>query len=176
VAFSISISFIAFMIPDFLLNRKGKLRQKSVKRILPSFIDYLTIAVEAGLGLDTAIFRVIKNIQGPLAEDIAYAMTEIKYGKTKKEAFDNLSKKVNLAEFTVFLNALVNGEKLGISLSSILIVQAQQIRQKRKQQIQEAAYKISIKLLFPLVLFLLPSLFIIILGPAMVSIYLSFVK
>ena len=163
-----------FIIPDFYLKRKVKLRRRSIKRSLSTFIDYLTISVEAGQGLDMAIYRVISKLQGPLAEEMAYTMTEIKYGKSKKDAFKNLSTRVNISEFTSFLTALTSGEQLGVSIGNILRIQGQQIREKRKQKIQEEAYKIPVKLLFPLVLFILPGLFIVLLGPAAIQILKSF--
>lgn len=165
----IALMFLTFFLPDFILKQKAQARRSNIKNTLAPFIDYLTISVEAGMGLDMAMARVISQLHGPLAEEIAHTMTEIKYGKSKKSAFKNLSSKINVPELTSFLNALISGEQLGISLGSILRVQGEQIREKRKQQIQEEAYKIPVKLVFPLVLFILPGLFVVLLGPAIIS-------
>lgn len=163
-------AILGFMIPDILLKSKAKSRRQGIIRSLPSFIDYLTICIEAGLALDISIFKIIGKIRGPLAEEVANTMAEIKYGKSKKDAFRGLAARVNMPDFTSFLNALINGEQLGVSLGNILRVQGQQIRDKRKQKIQEDAYKIPVKLTFPLVLCVLPGLFIIILGPAVLQV------
>lgn len=166
----IGLPFIGFLLPDFYLKRKAKSRKEEFERTMINFVDYLTIAVEAGLGLDTAIFKVLSKIKGALAEEIANAMTDVKYGKTKKEAFKSLSEKVNVPEFTTFLTTLVNSEQLGVSLGQLLKAQSEGMREKRKYKIQEKAFKIPVKITVPLVLFILPGLFIVILGPAVIQI------
>lgn len=162
------IASLVFIIPDFYLKYKAEKRKESILRSLPEFIDYLLISVEAGMGLDMAIYQVIKKMNGPLAEEMAYTMTEIQYGKSKKEAFKLLSSRVDIPDFSILLNALISSAQLGVSLGNILKIQGQQIREKRQQQVQEMAYKIPIKLLFPLIFFILPGLFLVLLGPALI--------
>ena len=116
------------------------------------------------------IYRVLSKIRGPLAEEIAIAMADIKYGKSRKSAFKNLAFRIDIPEFTTFITTLTSGEQLGISLGNLLKIQGKKIREKQQQKIQEKAYKIPIKLLFPLVVFILPGIFIVILGPAVIKI------
>lgn len=157
---------IGFFIPDLYLRKKGQTRKALIQRALPAFVDFIMISIEAGMGIDTSIYRVIKKLHGPLAEELAYCMTEINFGKTRKDAFKLLAKRVNVDDFTTFINALISGEQMGVSMGNILRIQGQQIRENRKQNIQEAAYKIPVKLIFPLVLFIFPGLLIVLLGPA----------
>ncbi len=159
-------TIILITVPEIFIKKKINERRKKIRHTLPTFIDYLTISIEAGLGLDLAISRVIKKLHGPLAEEFALALTEIKYGKSKKEAFKGMSARVNVEELSNFSIALVNGEQLGVSLGNILRIQGQQLRNKKRQLIQEEAYKIPVKLVFPLVIFILPGIFIVLLGPA----------
>ncbi|MBM7866196.1 hypothetical protein GTO89_05415 [Heliobacterium gestii] len=160
----------AFMLPDFFLIRQAQLRQRQIRQSLPSFIDNLITCVEAGLGLDLALNRVVQLMGGPLSDEVSGALTEIRYGKARRDAFRSLSERVNLPELSAFLTALVNGEQLGMSIGAILRVQGQQIRERRKLQIREEAYKIPVKLLFPLVLFIFPVLFLVLLGPAAIKV------
>ena len=167
---------IGFFIPDLYLRKKAQTRKEQINRTLPIFADYLMISVEAGMGIDNSIYRVIKKLHGPLAEEIAYFLTEINFGKTRKEAFKLLASRVNLDDFSSFINALVSGEQMGVSMGNILKIQGQQLREKKKQKIQETAYKIPVKLIFPLVLFIFPGLLIVLLGPAAITAFNTILK
>lgn len=170
----IFLAVVGFLLLDFILQNKVKTRQQSIRKSLLPFIDYLMISVEAGLGIDLAIAKIISKLHGPLAEELAMVITEIKYGKSRNEAFKNFAAKVNVPELTNLVNALLTGEQFGIGICNILRIQGQQLREKRKQQIQEEAYKVSVKLIFPLVIFILPGLFIVSLGPALIQVLRGF--
>ncbi|QGG48568.1 type II secretion system F family protein [Heliorestis convoluta] len=165
---------LGFLTPILYLKKKVAKRQQAIYRSLPAFIDYLMISVEAGIGLDLALTRIVTYLQGPVAEEVALTMTDIKYGKAKKEAFQNMASRISIPELSNFITALLSGQQMGVSLTTILRAQGEQIRLMRKQKAQEAAYKIPVKLLFPLVFFIFPQLFIILLGPAMISMIENF--
>lgn len=160
--------------PDFFLKRKAKKRRKSIKHSLPAFIDYLIICVESGMGLDMAIYNVAIKMNNTLSEEVLKAINEMNYGRSRKEVLKNLSDRLDLPEATSFFNAIISSELLGISLGQILRVQGEEMREKRKQQIREKAYKIPIKLMFPLVFFILPALFVVVLGPALIQLFKTF--
>lgn len=157
--------------PDFFLKRKAKIRQKKIRKVFPDFVDYLIICVQAGMGIDLSIYKIIEKVEGPLSEEIKKALIEINLGRPKNEVYKDLSDRIGLPEIRNFFTALVSGEQMGISVSQILQVQADQMRQHKKQRMQEEANKIPTKLVFPLVLFLLPELFIVVLGPALIQIF-----
>ncbi|MGF7186897.1 pilus assembly protein TadC [Desulfitispora alkaliphila] len=168
-SYVVKVSF-ALIVPYFVVRYKATKKQKKIRREIPIFIDYMTIAVEAGLGLDLAIHKVINTQKGPLTDEFNKTMTEIKYGKSKKDAFRELAHRINLPEFTSFITMLINAEQLGVSLGNVLRTQGKQIREKRRQQAQEEAYKTTVKLLFPLIVFIFPGLLIVLLGPALIQI------
>lgn len=176
--FKISVIIISslagYKLPDFFLKRKAKIRQKSIKRSLPAFIDYLIICVESGMGLDLAISNVAIKMNNALSKELLKAVNEMNYGRSRKEALKNLSDRLDIPEATSFFNAIISSEQLGISLGKILRVQGEEMREKRKQQIREKAYKIPVKLMLPLVFFILPALFVVILGPAVIQIFKTF--
>lgn len=165
-----------YRLPDFSLKLKVKKRKRSIKHSLPAFIDYLIICVESGMGLDMAIGNVAIKMNNALSQELLKAVNEMNYGRSRKEALTNLSERLNIPESTSFFNAIISSESLGISIGQILKVQGEEMRQKKKQQIQEKAYKLPIKMIFPMVFFILPGLFIVLLGPAVIQIFEMFLK
>lgn len=165
-----------YKLPDFFLKLKVKKRKRSIKHALPAFIDYLIICVEAGMGLDMAIGNVAIKMNNALSQELLKAVNEMNYGRSRKEALTNLSERLNIPESTSFFNAIISSESLGISIGQILKVQGEEMRQKKKQQIQEKAYKLPVKMIFPMVFFILPGLFIVLLGPAVIQIFEMFLK
>lgn len=165
-----------YRLPNFSLKLKVKKRKKSIKHALPAFIDYLIICVEAGMGLDMAIGNVAIKMNNALSQELLKAVNEMNYGRSRKEALTNLSERLNIPEATSFFNAIISSEHLGISIGQILKVQGEEMRQKKKQQIQEKAYKLPVKMIFPMVFFILPGLFIVLLGPAVIQIFQMFLK
>lgn len=160
---------IAYMLPDIILKNIHKRRQEAIRKSLPYFIEYLTLCTEAGLGLDMAIARIVERMKGPLSEELSEVVSEIKYGKSKREAYGNMIARVNLPEVKRLFSSILSTEQIGGSLKSVIKLQGDKIIQIRKQRIQEQAYKMPVKLLFPLIFFIFPSFFIVLLGPAVLQ-------
>jgi tight adherence protein C len=160
-----------FFLPDLLLLNKAQHRSEAMQRALPDSIDLLTISVESGLAFDAALAQVAQNTDGPLAEEFNRVLREIQIGSSRSDALRALSERSDVEDLRIFLNSMVQAEKLGIPIADVLRVQASEIRLKRSQRIEEQAMKLPVKLVFPLLLGIMPALFIVILGPAVISIY-----
>ena len=167
---------LAIVIPNYYLNIKIRKRYKQAIRELPDFLDILTVCLEAGLGFDSALSKVISKKTGVLSSEFHICLEEIRLGKTKKEALTRVKERLDFDEFRSLINSILQAEKLGISFVKIFRVRSQEEREKRKQRAEEAAMKAPIKILFPLVLFIFPSLFIVLLGPAIIQLIVEFSK
>jgi tight adherence protein C len=159
----------AAMIPKVFLNMKAQQRTKEAIKDLPDMLDLLTISLEAGLGFDAALSKVVSKKSGVLSDEFKMCLEEIRLGKTRKEALTNINFRLSLEELQGLTSSIIQAEKLGIGMVSVLKVQTEDIREKRKQRAEEQAMKAPIKMLFPLVLFIFPTLFIILLGPAVLQ-------
>ncbi len=169
----IGIGF-GLLIPDFWLKSRIQSRQGAIQKSLPSFLDLLTVSVEAGLGFDAALARVTAKESGPLAEEFQRVLQEIRMGKPRRDALRDLGNRTEVKELSGFVSAVVQADQLGVSIGNVLRVQAQQMRRSRRQRAEEAAMKAPIKMLFPLVFFIFPSLFIVLLGPAVIQLIEAF--
>lgn len=167
---------LCFFIPDIWLNHKIQIRQKNIVLMLPDTLDLLTISVEAGLGFDSALSKVIKNTKGPLAEEFFRMLQEIRLGTSRREAFKKLSERTNVPELQGFILAMLQADIFGISIAKVLRVQAQEMRIKRRQKAEENAMKAPVKMVFPLILCIFPALLVIVLGPAVIKIYTAFMQ
>jgi len=163
----------AFFLPDLWLIMKAEKRQKEIRLALPDTLDLLTISVEAGLGFDAALTKVIKNSKGPLAEECSKMLSESQIGVSREEALKNLAERSNSTDLRAFVTAMIQADIFGISISKVLRTQAGQIRLKRRQKAEEIAMKAPVKIVFPVVLCIFPSLFVVILGPAAIRIYFT---
>jgi len=133
---------------------------------MPDALDLLAVSVEAGLGFDGAIMKLMDHMKGPLAEEFALTLGEMRVGQTRQEALKNLSERTDLQEMSSFTRAIIQADQLGISLGRILRVQASDSRIKRQAAAEEKAMKAPIKMMFPTALFIFPVIFIVALGPA----------
>lgn len=165
----ISLVF-GFYYPRAWLNRKVKTRQRLLKEQLPDALDLLTIMVEAGLGFDAALARLVDKAQNELSEEFGQVLSEIRLGKTRREALRQLGARSNVEDVSTFVSSLIQADQLGVSIARVLRVQSAQMRVKRRQRAEEQAHKAPIKMLFPLAFLIFPAMFIIILGPAVPSI------
>ena len=156
--------------PRLYLTRTIKNQQSLARRALPNLLDMLTISVEAGLGFDQALSRTVKNMGGLLGLELRQALAEMSLGKTRREALRDAAARMNLDEFGSFAGAIIQADRLGMGIAQVLRVQATEVRGKLRQRAEEQAMKAPIKILFPLVLFIFPGLFMIILGPAVLHI------
>ncbi len=163
-------AYAASSLPSFWLGRLISRRKQAIRRSLPEVLDLLCVSVEAGLGLDGAIQQVAERYHGPLADELAYCLKEMNLGKTREEAWRNLAQRVNLADLNLVVSAIVQAERLGASLATVLRVQADDLRERRRQRAEEQARQVPVKLLFPLVFFIFPAVFVVILGPAVIQI------
>lgn len=165
---------LGFVLPGFILGKMVAARQKSILNLLPDFIDLLTISVEAGLGFDAALLKVVEKKPGPLASEFERVLQEIKVGKQKRDALKDMAKRLDIQDLTAFINATVQAEQFGVGIANVLRIQAKQMRLKRKQRTQERAMKVPVKMMMPMVVFIFPTLFIVLLGPVVIKLIEQF--
>jgi tight adherence protein C len=158
-----------FIAPDFVVGSKARRRKERIRGELPDALDLLAVSVEAGLGFDGAISRLTDHMEGPLAEEFALSLSEMRIGEARQEALKKMSERCDAPEVSTFVRAIVQADQLGISLSRILRVQAADTRLRRQAAAEEKAMKAPIKMLFPTVLFIFPAMFLVILGPAFLN-------
>jgi len=166
-----------FIAPSIYLQRKVSLRTTEIFHTLPDILDLLTICVEAGVSIDAALVKAGESPQfkgNPLAEELKLASMEIRAGKLRSEALKDMAERTMVDDVKAFVTMLIQTERFGTSLSQALRVHSDSLRTKRRQVAEEAAAKTSIKMLFPLVMFVFPALLIVILGPAIITIMKSF--
>ena len=171
VLLALGIGVFGFFGPDILLRIKTDKRQQIIRRELADTVDQLTIAVQAGLGLDAAIARVAVAAEGPLAAEFARVSQDVRAGMRRGDALLAMSDRVQLPELRQLVVALAQAEKLGVPIAQTMKVQASELRLKRRQHAEEQAMKLPVKILFPMMFCIMPCLFIVILGPAAISIY-----
>ena len=162
-----------YTIPEFWLGGRVKKRQHAVLLQIPDALDLLTISVRAGLGFDAALAKVVEKLEGPLTDEFRRALAEVRVGRTRREALRDIVPRTEVAPLTNFIGAIIQAEQLGVSISKVLQVQSEQLRIERRQRAEEMAAKAPIKMLFPLVGCIFPSLFIVILGPAIILIIIN---
>jgi tight adherence protein C len=167
---------IAFVLPNYYLKQKTQIRNKKALRELPDILDLLTVSLEAGLGFDSAMNKVVSKKQGVIAYEFHRCLEEIRLGKTRREALAGIRDRIEVDEVRGFIGGILQAEKLGIGMVQVLRVQSEEVRDQRKQRAEEQAMKAPIKMLFPLVLFIFPSLFIVLLGPAVITFIQTFQK
>ncbi len=159
-----------YTIPEFWLGGRVKKRQKAILLMIPDTLDLLTISVRAGLGFDAALGKVVEKLKGPLSDEFRRALAEVRVGKARRDALRDIVPRTEVVPLTNFIGAIIQAEQLGVSVSKVLQVQSEQLRIERRQRAEEQAAKAPIKMLFPLVGCIFPSLFIVILGPAIILI------
>jgi tight adherence protein C len=170
------LAFVGFVAPDSMLNRRVEERQKEVLRTLSDTLDLLTISVEAGLSLNAAIAQVVQNVPGVLSSEFARMLQEIQLGVPRADAFRNLAERTDVDELNAFALAMIQADVFGVSIASVLRTQAQQLRIKRRQRAEAKAQQTPVKIVFPLILCILPALFVVIVGPGAIQIWESFIN
>jgi tight adherence protein C len=168
------VLFLGYFIPDLLLYSKGLERQKVIQLELANTLDQMLISVEAGLGFEGAMARAGANGKGPLAEELVRTLQDMQVGRSRRESYLALAERTNLPELRSFVQAIVQADTYGIAISRVLRVQAKVMRVKRRQRAEEKAMKLPVMILFPLLFFIFPVLFIAILGPAVIHAIESF--
>jgi tight adherence protein C len=167
--FGLAVGALGYMAPNFVLNGRVRSRQNAVAAELPDALDLLSVSVEAGLGFDGAVQKLTEHMDGPLIEEFELALGEIRIGEGRQEALRKMADRSSSPEMASFVRAIIQADQLGISLGRILRIQAGDSRLKRQLLAEEKAMKAPIKMLFPTVLFIFPSMFIVILGPAFLN-------
>lgn len=162
--------------PLLVLNSKIRERQKKIRNSLPDVLDLLTVSVEAGLGFDGALAKVVERMPGPLADEFGSVLQEMKIGKAKKESLKNMSERVNIQDLSIFVGSIIQADQFGVSIGNVLRTQSDQMRQKRMQYAQEKAMKAPIKMMFPMILFIFPTIFSVLLGPVIIKAVDMFAK
>jgi tight adherence protein C len=166
---AVLVTVAGYFGPNLYLYQKGYDRSAQIERALPDALDLLTISVEAGLAFDAALAQVARNTEGPLASEFARVLQEMQIGLGRSNALRALGERSNLPDLRSFCSAMVQADAFGIPVGQVLRVQSNEIRVKRRQKAEETAQKIPVKIMIPLVLFILPSLFIAVLGPAIIN-------
>jgi tight adherence protein C len=166
-------ALFGYTAPEFWLGGRVKKRQHAILLMIPDALDLLTISVRAGLGFDAALGKVVEKLPGPLSDEFRRALAEVRVGKQRREALRDIVARTEVGPLTNFIGAIIQAEQLGVSISKVLQVQSEQLRIERRQRAEEQAAKAPIKMLFPLVGCIFPSLFIVILGPALILIALN---
>lgn len=164
------------ILPHYYISIKAKSRAKTALKELPDTLDLLTVSLEAGLGFDAALSKLVAKSDGVLSAEFQRCLEEIRLGRTRREALLGVKERVALEEIRVLVSSILQAEKLGIGMVQVLRVQSQEVREQRKQRAEEEAMKAPIKMLFPLVLFIFPSLFIVVLGPAVIQFIEAFAE
>jgi tight adherence protein C len=166
---SIALGGVGFIAPDFVVSSKARSRKDRIRAELPDALDLMAVSVEAGLGFDGAISKLTEHMHGPLADEFALTLGEIRIGESRQDALKKLADRTSTPELSSFVRAIIQADQLGISLGRILRVQATDSRLKRQAAAEEKAMKAPIKMLFPTVLFIFPAMFLVILGPAFLN-------
>jgi len=158
-----------FVVPEMLISNRADARRDEVRQSLPDAIDQLAVTVRAGLSVDGALVRVSNTLRGPLSEELSRVVQDIKLGMARTDALKKMAERMDILELNYFVRALVQADALGIPVAETLTAQAEEMRMKRRQRAEEQAMKLPVKILAPMTVCILPSLLIIVLGPAMIQ-------
>ena len=161
---------VGFFLPDLLVYNMGLKRQTEMRKGLADALDMLTVCVEAGQGFDAAILQVAKTVHGPIGGEFARVLSEIQIGKSRADAFASLGERTTAPEVKTFVSALVQADRMGLPVAAVLREQTKEMRVARRQRAEEQAQKVTVKILFPLLLCIFPALFIVIIGPGAIKI------
>jgi tight adherence protein C len=174
IVFGVGLAVLGFYLPNIILYQTAYNRSEQIRRELPDALDLLVISVESGLGFDAALSQVARNTTGPLADEFFRVLQEMQLGTGRPDAMRALVDRTDVSDLRGFVTSMIQADTFGIPVAQVLRVQAREMRIRRTQRVEEAAQKVPVKILFPLIFCILPALFIVILGPAVISIIDSF--
>ncbi len=167
---------LGLLFPNLVLNKQMAQRQKKILNSLPDVLDLLTVSVEAGLGFDGALAKVIDKMPGPVADEFENVLQEMKVGKQKRDALKDMAERVGIHDLTTFVGSIIQADQLGVSIGNVLRLQSEQMREKRRQRAKEKAMKAPVKMLIPMVLFIFPTIFSVLIGPVIIKVIYTFTK
>ncbi len=171
---TLGFGIFGYLLPTLMLNVSVNKRKRELVLALPSALDLLTISVEAGLGFDAALARVTDKYHNALSNEFARVLSEIRLGRPRHEALSDMGIRSNVEELNTFIQAIVQSEQLGVGIANVLRIQSEEIRRRRRQRAEEAGQKAPIKMLLPMVFCIFPTLFVVLLGPALIKVFAEF--
>lgn len=174
VLLGVALVAFLFFLPEILLYNAGLKRREAIGLQLPDVLDQMSIAVNAGLAFDAAMARVARNGRGELASELTRTLQDIQVGMPRREAYNDLAERTGVEKLERFVRAIVQGEAYGIALADVLNTQADEMRRERRQDAERRAMQIPVKVIFPLILFIMPAMFIVVIGPGAIQIMNSF--
>ncbi|NLE76763.1 MAG: type II secretion system F family protein, partial [Chloroflexi bacterium] len=161
---------LGFYLPTMWVGGRIKARQKEIVRSLPDVLDLLTIGIEAGLGFDAAMAKVVEKWDNELSRAFSRTLSEMRMGKSRREALRDMAERADVPDLTSFVAAIIQADQLGVSISRVMRIQSEQMRIKRRQRAEETAQKAPVKMLIPLAFLIFPAIFIILFGPALLTV------
>lgn len=175
-AFTMALAgiILGWLLPDVILNSRINQRKAKVEKQLPDILDLLTVCIEAGLSFEGAMQKVVEKSNGVLADEFYVVLQETRMGKPRRDALRGMADRLAVDDLSNFVGSLIMTEQLGISMGNVLRVQSTQVRQKRRQRVEELAMKAPVKMLIPMVVLIFPAVFVILLGPAIIQISRAF--
>jgi tight adherence protein C len=170
ILLAIAAGVLGFFAPSIAVKQARDKRVQSIEKDLPDVLDLLAISVEAGVGLEGAIRSVSERFPGPLGEELSHALSEMELGSSRRDALEHLRRRTEVPDLDGFVMSLLQASALGMPLTRVLKTEADELRRRRRQRVREAAAKLPVKLVFPLIVFVMPAMFVVIIGPAVVRI------
>lgn len=168
------LAVLGYYMPNIVLYQVSTKRSQTIQKKLPDALDLLTVSVEAGMGFDAALANVARNTDGPLSEEFFRVLQEMQLGSGRMQALRALSERSDVRDLQSFINAMIQADAFGIPIANVLRIQAKEMRVKRSQRAEEAAQKVPVKILFPLIFFIMPSIFVALVGPGIITLTGSF--
>lgn len=174
LVFALAGGTFGYLLGKIYLSSRARKRQLSIQKELPEVLDLLTVSIEAGLGFDGALMKVTEKASGELTEELRKTLQELQMGKGRRQALRDLGARTGVEDLQTFVGSMIQADQLGVPVSKVIRVQGEQVRQKRRQRVEEKAMKAPVKMLIPLIFFIFPSIFIVLLGPAALQLYQTF--
>lgn len=168
------LAFCGAAIPDYLLESAIRKRQSAVRKVLADSLDLMAVCMEAGIGLDGAMQNVVEKLKSPFSDEMSRVLEEIKVGKVRGDALKDMAKRIHIQEVSSFVAAICQADQLGVSIVNVIRVQCDTLRNVRSQRAREAAAKLPVKLLFPLIFCIFPAIFVVVIGPGVIDIFRNF--
>lgn len=165
---------IGLVVPEFMLKSAARKRREQILKGMPDMLDLLGVSVEAGLGFDAALQKVVEKFRGPLKDEFERTLQEINLGKPRREALRDMGERVNVDDLTTLLASIIQAEQLGVGIGNVLRIQSAQLRANRRMRAEEKAQQAPVKILIPLLLFIFPTILIVLLGPAVIQLMETF--